>query len=254
MADSDLETIVADTNAARKIHYQLRYRVFCLDTGFENPCNYPGGEETDEFDDHALHFLVRYRYSNNWIGGARLIPPNNGLLPIERHCDICRDSITKTHNIPFHRTGEVSRLLITKVSRRSSPYEFPSHRREPVRPSGGLGVSLDERRSKPAILRELIRGMAVCSLDRGITQWVFFVTPALARILRRMGIELDEVGAPCEYRGIRIPFVAKPDQIYRALTQQIEVNATASRRLPAYILFSDLGAAQTKNGVTSEVS
>jgi hypothetical protein len=45
MVIKNFEVILADDQWSRHIHHQLRYQVFCLETGYEDPAQFPDGEE-----------------------------------------------------------------------------------------------------------------------------------------------------------------------------------------------------------------
>ncbi|AHK80773.1 hypothetical protein M911_13930 [Ectothiorhodospira haloalkaliphila] len=82
MIENDYEVVVADTREMRRIHHRLRYQVYCLETGYEDPAAFPDGMERDEWDEYSIPFLVRHRPSGEWIGTMRLIPSLDGRLPI----------------------------------------------------------------------------------------------------------------------------------------------------------------------------
>ena len=43
--------------------YKLRYQVYCIETEFEDPKQYPDGMEFDEFDKRSVHYLIRHQKS-----------------------------------------------------------------------------------------------------------------------------------------------------------------------------------------------
>ena len=236
---SDIEAIVADTETARRLHYQLRYQVYCLETGFEEASRYPDHKESDEYDNHATHFLMRGKQSGVGFAAARLVLPGDRALPVESLYEIPKNHISKIHGIPYEKTAEVSRLLITKNIRR--PTEYASSRRPRV--ANQRQATPHHGRMRAAVLVDLIRAMAAYSCEHGIPQWVFFATPALARILRRLGISLIEIGAPRQHRGIRFPYVTEAEQIYDTLTLATEREGNKDPLSPPYQLFSELSSA-----------
>jgi N-acyl amino acid synthase of PEP-CTERM/exosortase system len=64
---------LADSYAARSIHYNLRYQVYCLREKFEDPSSHPNFLEQDKYDELAAHFIVRSRLTREWLGAMRLI-------------------------------------------------------------------------------------------------------------------------------------------------------------------------------------
>ncbi len=212
---SQVEVIIADTHTARHIHHRLRYEVFCLETGFEDASRFPDQQEKDEFDKRAVPFLVRCKYTGTWLATARLILPGHGSLPIERHCNLAR------HTVPFDQMAEFSRLLITTHVRRG---RRPSDQRRPHRSTSTASIRdrRHQRLETARILRELIRTMAAYGLDHGIPHAAFFITPALARILARMQIDLSVIGGAVRHRGLRFPFISRAAQVYGTLTRLAE--------------------------------
>jgi len=62
--------------------FRLRYKIYCLEWGFEKPESYANGILTDIYDDYSLHFAVR-DYSNKIVGAIRLILYSEVGFPIE---------------------------------------------------------------------------------------------------------------------------------------------------------------------------
>ena len=244
-----VEAIVADTEAARRLHYHLRYQVFCLETGFEDAAVYPEEEEKDEFDDRAVHFLVRDKDSGTWLAAARLVLPGKRTLPVEHHCELFRDELSKTQPFPLERTGEVSRLLLTKGIRRRRE-DTGLLRRDPPGAETRSRPPAQERRSSHAVLKELLLGIAAYCRSHDIPQTAFFVTPGLARILGRLGIKLSAIGDPCQHRGHRFPYVADVEQVYQALKTPAEDGESGDGQARPYRLFSRLDIPASNEGKT----
>ena len=233
MSNSDVQVVVADTDTARRFHYQLRYQVFCLETGFEDASKYPDGLEKDEFDDRSEHFIVRSKSSGEWLATARLILPGEGALPIERYCKVSRNCP------PFAETAELSRLLIpTHIRRRNRGGKMVrtpgSARRSPSL------VAYQDRQQTKKILVELIRSMAAYGLERNIPGAAFFITRALARILVQMGIGLRVIGNPCRHRGIRFPYISSAAEVYATLSRLGGHDCNEPVQRQQYKLFSEL--------------
>jgi N-acyl amino acid synthase of PEP-CTERM/exosortase system len=57
------EMIPVTTASLKEEVYRLRYRVYCLETGFELPERCSDELEKDEFDDSSEHFLIRHKRS-----------------------------------------------------------------------------------------------------------------------------------------------------------------------------------------------
>jgi N-acyl amino acid synthase of PEP-CTERM/exosortase system len=204
--------------------------VFCLETGFEKASKYPDEQETDEFDAHSTAFLVRQNGSSVWAGTARLILPDCELLPIQQVYQL-------SNTLSLEQTGEVSRLLIIgNVRRRSAPVRSVSRRNssEQLRWRDKAANSC----KASDVLVSLVRAIAGYCVENGIPRTVFFVTPALARILRRLKIDLTEIGDSIQHRGFRIPYVVDPLQVLKTLNKLFEKELHPSN---PYELFSEQG-------------
>ncbi|MBS3963093.1 MAG: GNAT family N-acetyltransferase, partial [Methylomonas sp.] len=67
--DSNFEVVLADTFESKLINYNIRYQVYCDEMGFEDKDVFPDEIEFDEWDKNSVHFLVRHKSSENWLGG-----------------------------------------------------------------------------------------------------------------------------------------------------------------------------------------
>jgi N-acyl-L-homoserine lactone synthetase len=144
MFDERYEVVVACTHVTRRIHHQIRYQVYCVEQGYEDPAQYPNQEEHDAWDEHAVHFLVRERSSGEWIGAMRLIRPLDGVLPIGMAAQLHQDSI------PAEAQGsawELSRTCILSDYRRGSAAKVGHQMRSRVARSERRGSSLWTPRS-----------------------------------------------------------------------------------------------------------
>lgn len=182
MFDERYEVFLADTDTARQIHHQVRYQVYCLDEGFEDPRNFSDGEEKDDWDEHSAHFLVRSKLSNEWVAAMRLVLPGPNGLPIEQVCDIDAAAVPIGAS-----TAEISRVCIIDKYRR---------------------MATKERTHRSEIILGLLRAAVDYSYEKGISNWFSLSPPAIARIIKRLCIQLNKVGPPCDHRGVRYPFAA----------------------------------------------
>ena len=81
------ESVLCDTEEARSVHYQLRYQVYCRETGFEDPNEFRDGMEKDRHDHHSAHFVVRDPLNHQWMAAMRLVMAGQGRLPSEHYCN-----------------------------------------------------------------------------------------------------------------------------------------------------------------------
>ena len=87
------EVVLANTAESKKIHFNLRYQIYCIEKGFEEAKQFPDELEKDEYDDRAVHFLIKHKADQQWVGTFRLIIDKFHDLPISQHAQID----------PFHR-------------------------------------------------------------------------------------------------------------------------------------------------------
>ena len=100
--------------------YRIRHEVYCRDLGWE-PVR-EDGRETDEFDRHSFHCLLRRRGTGEPVGCTRLIlarPEDPAYpLPFENSCrDVLDRSLADPARMPRHTLGEVSRLAVLNTFR-----------------------------------------------------------------------------------------------------------------------------------------
>lgn len=206
MFDENFEVFLADTKESKKIHYFIRYQVYCEEMGFENKDDFPLEEEFDEYDNHSAHFIVRSRQTGQWVGAMRMVFKNNQPLPLEKHCSLDApifDSI-------FNRSIEISRLCLVKEIRRRNTDSSP--------PIGlfdedgdiqkGANVIPFHRRKhvERSIIWGLFRAASVLSEQKNVKKWYFLGANALARIICKTGVNLKQIGEPCYFNGERYPF------------------------------------------------
>ena len=261
MFDENYEVIVADTPAARRIHHQIRYQVYCVEHGYEDPARHPDREERDEWDAHAVHFLVRERASGEWIGAMRLVKPVDGVLPIQRAAKL-RPGCGPAEG--DGKAWELSRTCVLRDYRRGSRLNDslgqPQSSRtradasgDPWKPRSSLSkrinwVAMAKLRaahlaaiaekgrahrsmatgaprgtgpSRQGSLRvngyEILAGMLRAAIeytrDHDTYHLYFLINRALARMVRRMQLDIIEAGAPVEHRGLRHPYVANLNEL-----------------------------------------
>ncbi len=238
MFDKRYEVILADTAEAQRIHYQLRYQVYCLEEGFEAHDNFPDHMERDEWDENAVHFIVRSKQSMEWVAAMRLVLPRQEGLPLENLCSVDSNVMPFSHN---ENVAEVSRICIKDTFRR---------KRQPVadnddnlaRPDADeKAVARQQRYKKSEIMLGLFRAASVYSREHNIRNWLFLTTPALARLINQMNIQLIKIGSACLHRGKRFPFMADLKESENRIRRGCSVvEEMFSRSELAYRAFSEL--------------
>ena len=231
MFDLTYEVILADTEAARTIHRKIRYQVYCLERGFENPDTFPVGEEHDRWDHHATSFIVQHRASGKWVAAMRIVLPNAASFPVETLQ--CLDS-TCSERLRRHKLGEVSRVC---VIRSPNPRKINRHL--------DWNFGSVNKDSESEVLLGLIRALILYGLDRGIEHYYLLVTGAFARLLRRLGVVLHQVGIPVKHRGWRTPYLMELRESAASMSAKSEViRHLFARKALAYQPFSALDDAR----------
>lgn len=205
----DVKPVVTDEQL--RLAMELRYQVYCLETGFEDVNQHPGGMERDEFDSRAVHSLLIHRASGIVAGTVRLVLPEptnpQALFPIEKHCG---DAVQRPVAAAARsRVAEISRFCISK--------EFKRRMAEPHTLWGsveGLGEEdMSERRLIPHITVGLFTAIVRMSAQHGIRYWYAVMEPSLLRLLKRFGIHFTLIGPAVEYHGARQPCFADADEV-----------------------------------------
>lgn len=173
--------------------YQIRHQVYCLERCYETAS---GDTETDQYDNHAHHVVVRHRVSGRAIGTVRLVLPPYGAsdddaLPMQRICDP-----QLVAGLPLQQTAEISRFILAGTQRTMSPASC-----------GLLRLSL-------------MRGIALLTRIHEVTHLCALVEPSLSRLLRATGIHFDPVGSPVEYHGIRQLVFCRIDDLLARMRQE----------------------------------
>jgi N-acyl amino acid synthase of PEP-CTERM/exosortase system len=187
---------------------RLRYQVYCLENPFEDPAVHASERETDRYDCHSIHSLLRHKPTGQPIGTVRLILPRLGVpqgsLPIQTLCPGAR--FANPARIPWAGTAEVSRFCISKAARQRC-----------FGPPGSDGRLADgDKELMPLFTLGLIRGLVEMSAKHNIRHWCIVVEPALLRFLKRLGLSFELLGPMVEHHGQRQPCHA---DLNRLLTQ-----------------------------------
>lgn len=208
MFDEYFEAFLADTPKSREEHYRIRYKVYCEEMGYENKDDFSCAQEYDHWDDHSAHFIVKHKKSGEWVGAMRLIFQHNQTLPIQQHV-ILNDNMKNT--MPACSV-ELSRLCVVKEMRRGcrATYAVDGSQTEGPGANEAGTMKIDMLRNQHFISRQIIWGLlhaaSVYCYNHNITYWYFLTTNGIAKLLRKGGLSLINIGGACYHRGIRYPF------------------------------------------------
>ncbi|MDT4330177.1 PEP-CTERM/exosortase system-associated acyltransferase [Methylomonas sp. MED-D] len=200
--DSCFEVVLADTPESQRIHYNLRYQVYCDEMGYEDKSRFPDKMEYDEWDHHSVHFLVRDKLSKQWLGGLRLVYPQCFEFPFEHKCN----DVAPISEEQYLQAVEISRLCVIKQARRVA---------QPGSEDLGGNVTMLRayRQQSKSLMWGLYRAAVLYCARNGVKHWFILVSPSLAHAVKKEGFQMTQAGNPCEFRGQRIPYILDVDQI-----------------------------------------
>jgi N-acyl-L-homoserine lactone synthetase len=186
MFHSNFDLLVANTPNLMQQAYRIRYHAYCLEKCFESQEENPDGVETDDYDAHSVHALLRHKRSGLFLGTMRMIfrTPDNVLLPIQkaRHG---ADHFLREEHIPGSFV-EISRFCISQERRKKTGDD-------------SLVLNLG--------MTGLVLSTFWLSEKFKVSHWIGAMEPFLFGRLARLGVTMDHVGDPFEYHGKRQSFM-----------------------------------------------
>lgn len=209
------QIVPALTEELRDHAFRLRHQVYCEELKFEP--ERPGRRETDAYDAHSLHCLVRSVSSREYVACTRLVltrPEAPGdFLPFEKTCAHTIDrSIIDPRTLPRQGIAEVSRLAVTAGYRRRL-----GERHLPAPASEADFDSTSPQPRFPYLTIGLYLGTIELAALHGIDTLFVLTEPKLARHFARLGVEVKQIGGPVEHRGFRIPSMMRVSSIVAGL-------------------------------------
>lgn len=199
--------------------FRIRHDVYCRDLGWE-PLR-DDGRESDEYDRHSFHCLLRRRSTGEPVGCTRLIvarPEDPAYpLPFEHSCrEVLDRRIADPARLPRHAIAEVSRLAVLDTFRqRKGETSTPMSMTEDD--FGGQGP---ETRF-PFIPVSLYLGAAAIAQRFGIEHVFVLTEPRLASHFVRIGFDIRAVGSAIEHRGMRVPSLLSTSKVVAGLRPMI---------------------------------
>lgn len=221
--------------------FRIRHQVYCEDLKYE-PAR-PDGREIDRYDEHSLHCLVRSVKTGQFVGCTRLIRCRSEAphepLPFERTCAASLDrSVVDPQALPRQRIAEVSRLAVVAGFRnrrgeRQSPLPLDRN---------SFGNASQPR--FPYIPVALYLATTELARLHGIDTLFVLTEPRLAGHFARLGVNIRQVGAPVEHRGVRVPSMVKVKEVldglnfimrplYEVIAEEVRRGIEEQQALPA---------------------
>lgn len=193
--------ILHPTDYRMRSIYGLRYRVYCEERGFENPEDYPDCIETDEYDEHAVHFATIR--NQRIIGTARIVFNTKNGFPLEKHSQIDPEVFIRINRDCI---GEISRFAFSKSYRSRFPhwlspeYQSFTFNREVLR-------STELWQFENQTMIRLYRSIFKECRRRNLTHLIAIMADSLSRLLNRSGIAFIPIGPTVHYHGMRTPCI-----------------------------------------------
>ena len=209
------ELVAADTPELQREAFRIRFSVFseelCLPS--VEPWRFPNGLETDAYDEHSAHCLLRYRPTASWVGTVRLVlasPLHSAApFPIEVAAGTAFER-GQLEGVNRRHVAEISRLIL------SQPFR---HRHDGTKSPTPKTAFTDRARVQLPLLGLLAATMQL-TVDNEITHWLAGIEPSLNRLLVRLGIELTPIGPEISYGGVRRPYFGQVSAVMAKLEKQ----------------------------------
>ena len=209
------ETLVADTPPLLRQAHEIRYAVYCLETGFEDAAAFPDGLERDAFDQRSVHGLLVHRATAQGVGTVRLVLPvkhdlehSFAVQAVSDHPAFRNSTIS-----PLATTAEVSRFCISRQFRRRATDTLYDEAEAPRARAG-------DRRGGPLMRLGLIQILVRMSAEHGITHWCALMEPTLLRMLDAMAIRFTRIGPLVDHHGLRQPCVCDIGEALAAVRRE----------------------------------
>ncbi|MDF2177319.1 PEP-CTERM/exosortase system-associated acyltransferase [Aliiglaciecola sp. CAU 1673] len=210
------EPLVALDASMRDEAMRIRHEVYCRELNFE-PLR-PDGKETDEFDHYSIMCLIKHKARTDFAGTVRLVRPTMATqqLPIEKYCKHAMAGSSK-HPDQFERTKvcEISRLAVPAGYRRRQADQYQGAATGVINETT---YSEEELRCFPFIAIGLYLSAAALCHELGIENVFVMMEPRLARSMRFVGINFEQLGPAVEYHGKRAPYYIKPKELLSSLS------------------------------------
>ena len=213
------ELTVALDDATLDEVFRIRHEVYCRDLGWE-PLR-DDGRESDEFDRHSFHCLLRKRVTREPVGCIRLIlarPEDPGYpLPFEGSCEAVLDrSLADSFRMPRDTLGEVSRLAVLRAFRQRKGEASAA-----VSISDGDFADRGPTSRFPFIPVSLYLGAAAIARRLDVEHVFVLTEPRLASHFARIGFTIRAVGGSIEHHGVRVPSLLSSSKVVEGLRPMI---------------------------------
>lgn len=211
-----LSPLLAASTEQRDACHMIRHQVYCAELNYEELK--PDNKECDEFDLHSIFCLIQHSKTGDFAGTVRLVRPQSegDLLPIEKYCVHALSGASKhPANYPREHICEISRLAVPEKFRRRKTDQYRGAATGVINETT---YSESELRCFPFIAIGLYLSAAALCIELGIQHVFVMMEPRLARSMRFVGIEFEQLGPTVEYHGQRAPYYIDPLSVRKTLT------------------------------------
>ena len=245
MFDETFRVCFADTPFGVALHQRIRYQVFCLDKGFEDPNAFSTAEETDAWDDQSAHFIVQNKQTRQWVAATRVVlPKSDRPLPVDDLGAFDRRLLDD----PGLVVGEVSRFCI--ISNRSD-VEVNSDLQPDPNSLAAWGIGNVGRKQQFEVTLGMMRAAGIYALKRDINYCIMLITNPFARMLRTLGVTLQQVGPAKDHRGMRTAYlVDMRKSVMSMASKSAAVRDLFRRAKHAYVRISSVALDDTVDCVS----
>ncbi len=195
--------------------YHVRHEVYCRDLGWE--ALREDEQETDAYDAHSVHLLLRRRGGGELVGCTRVILTNpqapDELLPVEESCaEVLDHRVFDPASVARTRLAEVSRLAVMR--------SFRQRKGEQETAGSMSGDDFESRGPQmrfPFIPVGLYLGAAAVARRFGRDHVLVLTEPRLAVHFARIGFAIHPIGGAIEHRGLRVPSLLYTEKVITGL-------------------------------------
>lgn len=216
-----LSPIVADSNNLKTKCFNIRHSVYCEELKFE-PVNEQQIEK-DYFDDHSIHCIIEHKPTARSSGTVRIVRPEktSEYIPIQKYCmdSISPGKINPSDFKPYE-ICEISRLAVPEEFRRRQSDKFKGAS------TGAINThsySDTELRCFPFIAIGLYLSAASVVIEKDIKHTFVMMEPRLARSMRFVGIQFEQIGPTINYHGKRAPYYINPSLLMQNLSPSFKI-------------------------------
>lgn len=198
---------IANTPQLLEEVFRIRYEVYCEEMGFE-PEN-SAHIENDDYDDNAIHVLIKYLPTSKYIGTIRMILNDSShddfVFPMEKHCPTMDRTIFDIEKIGRQHIAEVSRVAVIQNFRR--------RKEDSIGLAGAITSEEDAQhdRAFSYVPMSLYFASYIITLWQHLDFTIAISEPKLMRHIHFTGIKAIQFGSLFEYKGKRAPYVFAAD-------------------------------------------